>query len=89
MSFYTFLQNNPGGRFIGFETVIIQASSARDANNVAPEYGIYFDGVRSRRDCSCCGDRWVRVTEMDANPMPSVFDCPADENDPKILIVYL
>jgi hypothetical protein len=65
--FYTFSQSNPGGYFIKndkiSEYVIIQAESAKEANDIAEDIGIYFDGIRKKIDCSCCNDRWYRVTE--------------------------
>ena len=67
--FYTFSQSNPGGYFIKndkiSEYVIIQAESADEANDIANDVGIYFDGIRKKIDCSCCNDRWYRVNEWD------------------------
>lgn len=61
--FYTFRQNNSGGSFDRDadidEVVIIEADSEDQANNKAEDIGIYFYGVRSGRDCECCGDRWT------------------------------
>jgi len=86
MPFFTFRQNNSGGFFQGFETVIVEAANAAEANDVALEYGVYFDGAGSI-DCDCCGDRWYRVRDFDAEDVPSIYGQPADENDPSILIV--
>lgn len=67
--FFTFSQSNPGGYFIKndkvSEYVIVQAENANEANNIAEEIGIYFDGIRKKIDCSCCNDRWYRITEME------------------------
>jgi len=67
--FYTFYQNNSGGNFVVNdklkEYVIIEASSHNEANNIAIEKGIYFDGVHSGFDCGCCGDRWCSLSSFD------------------------
>lgn len=67
--FYTFDQGNPSGYFINddkvAEYVIIHACTAQEANDIAEDLGIYFDGIRKKVDCECCNDRWYRVTEMD------------------------
>ena len=62
--FYLFDQNNSGGDFhhdssngIGYR-VIIEADSADQANEIAENIGIYFNGCYDERDCPCCGDRW-------------------------------
>ena len=62
--FYRFNQNNSGGRFnlddekgIG-PKVWIEANSSAEAEERAEELGIYFNGVKEGRDCSCCGNRW-------------------------------
>lgn len=63
--FYEFSQNNSGG---GFDVdkkvcnkVFIEAESADEANAIAQELGIYFDGVEKGIDCGCCGDRWYEA----------------------------
>lgn len=62
LRYFHFSQNNSGGSFyINDEVayhVIIQAHSAENANEIALDIGIYFDGCSSGRDCDCCGDRW-------------------------------
>jgi hypothetical protein len=59
--FYCFRQNNSGGQFIGDVVINIEADSAEEANEIALDNGIYFDGVEEDKDCECCGDRWYRV----------------------------
>lgn len=67
MPWYQFHQNNSGGRFQPPAIKVwIQADNADQANIIATENGIYFDGVYNGIDCSCCGDRWSVVTESDA-----------------------
>jgi hypothetical protein len=57
--FYTYSQNNSGGRFFGPEYVIVEANNADDANYFAAKYcGVYLNGVQTGDDCVCCGDRW-------------------------------
>ena len=65
--FFTFDQNNSGGRFRVdqkvTEFVIIEAIDANHANSIAESIGIYFDGCEKGFDCSCCGDRWYRTND--------------------------
>jgi hypothetical protein len=64
LKWYSYRQNNPGGRFKGPAlNVHIRAISARVADAVAMEHGIYFDGIRNKFDCECCGNRWNRAIE--------------------------
>lgn len=74
--FYHFRQNNFGGSFKIDDdvaiNVIIEATSAKQANGKAQEIGIYFDGCDTGKDCECCGDRWHRVDESDATLAPMI-----------------
>ncbi len=71
MMFYKFRQNNSGGWFVIDDqvaiTVFIEANSAEEANQLAQQHGIYFDGVADGQDCECCGDRWNGVSEADGS----------------------
>lgn len=59
--FYFYSQNNSGGSFRPPAiNVIVEASSAAEADSIAEGLGLYFDGVG---DCSCCGDRWHKAEE--------------------------
>lgn len=87
MGFYTFVQNNTGGSFKGFRNLIIQAFSADEANMIATEYGVYFNGCATGEDCLCCGDRWYPVTELDRDDVPSYCGEPIEESDPDFMIV--
>lgn len=65
--FFEFDQNNSGGSFhikdeygIG-PRVWIEARSSAEADRIAEEIGIYFNGVEMYHDCSCCGDRWYHA----------------------------
>lgn len=60
--FYTFEQNDAGGDFLGgYESVVIEADTAEEANERAERLGLYFNGVNKGIDCECCGDRWTRA----------------------------
>lgn len=65
--FYLFRQNNSGGSFRTDDklaiNVFIEAHNAEEANLLANDIGIYFDGCDTGNDCSCCGDRWYPVEE--------------------------
>lgn len=75
--FYTFRQNNSGGRWqtdpdkgVSVE-VTIEADDHVRANIIARRYvGIYFDGCDDGIDCDCCGDRWYRVRDYDGQDTP-------------------
>ena len=71
--FYAFRQNNSGGMFIGTKLHIIEANSAEEANTLASNYDIYFDGCSSGKDCSCCGDRWERAYEKGGTIKPQYY----------------
>jgi len=77
--YYTFHQNNSGGDFeVDTSTglahyVIVEAADSAHANSRAEALGIYFDGCENERDCECCGDRWHRVDEYDAEESPLIY----------------
>lgn len=82
--FYTFSQMNSGGSFIGdYRYIIIEADSADEANQIAEDHGVYFDGCYYGIDCRCCGDRWHRCWEYDGTENPEIYGI-----DPKIAICY-
>lgn len=77
--FYTFNQNNSGGRFTYNSTagishyVVIEADDAYEANIKAQSIGIYFDPYYNR-DCSCCGTRWSEASDSyDVHSRPEVY----------------
>lgn len=80
--FYQFRQNNSGGSFYFDESqgisvnVIIEADNAQEANEIAKDKGLYFDGYG---DCPCCGNRWYETFEEDGNEVPSVYNTPIVE----------
>ena len=65
MPWFLYRQNNSGGLFERTENirnlVFIEAVDGESANLYAESIGIYFNGCKSGRDCSCCGDRWYPV----------------------------
>ena len=75
--FYTYRQNNSGGSFKITKKVkrfvIIEADSAKKANEKAESIGIYFDGVEKGIDCHCCGDRWHRALARDGTKTPQIY----------------
>lgn len=76
--FYHFSQNNSGGSFDFDEKtgvthhVIVEAKDADDAVRRAERIGLYWDGVETGEDCSCCGNRWDRPWREDGTEKPSV-----------------
>ena len=75
--FYTYDQNNSGGSFVVDDrvtyTVIVEADSAEEADRIAEDRGIYFDGCDDGRDCPCCGDRWYRQHDGDGDKAPEIY----------------
>lgn len=76
--FWEFNQNNSGGRFhiqdgngIG-PRVWIEAANLGDAVRRAKDIGIYFNGVDSGEDCSCCGDRWHEPWDDEGKEAPEI-----------------
>lgn len=67
--FYTYVQNNSYGVFDVNDNVkhyvIIEADSAKEADEKAESIGLYFDGVKKDIDCPCCGDRWDKADDPD------------------------
>ncbi|SDH18041.1 hypothetical protein SAMN05421505_11283 [Sinosporangium album] len=62
MAFFTFHQNPSWAKLdidpssgIG-PYIIIEAENANEANALAVDSGLYFDGSG---DCPCCGNRWT------------------------------
>ena len=76
--FYHFRQNNSGGYFDENNNVcinvFIEAHSDSEANLLADNFGIYFDGCEQGIDCSCCGDRWYPVDKSDGEKELVIFD---------------
>lgn len=84
MTFYKYDQNNSGGSFIGPAIqVFIEANSPEEANKIAIQNDIYFDGENGNYvyDCRCCGPRWykaedlysIHYSEESEIPLPSVY----------------
>jgi hypothetical protein len=78
--FHCFNQNNSGGRFRTDHArgishyVIVEGNSREDIIERAQDIGLYFDGCRTGRDCSCCGDRWYKPWEgTDLTDTPMIY----------------
>lgn len=80
LRWFTFRQNNSGGRFKVDDSVdvyvIVQAYTADEANTIAEDIGIYFNGVDDDRDCPCCGDRWYRASDSEGDDVPTIYGEP-------------
>jgi hypothetical protein len=64
MRWWQFAQNNSGGSFAGpAHLVFVEAQSADEADDIAKDHGMYFDGCSTGNDCPCCGDRWSNADE--------------------------
>ena len=80
--FFTYYQNNSGGRSKGSHYVIIEARDYRDANNLAEDKAeIYFNGCAEGFDCNCCGDRWIPYSfdgfqTMKGTGVPCLYKVP-------------
>lgn len=78
--FYTYSQNNSGGRFRGPAMyVIVEADSPEQADDIATDNGLYFNGCSEDIDCPCCGDRWYTASEYDSLDTPEVYGTPVRE----------
>lgn len=84
---FEFRQNNSGGSFdytddVG-RSVFIQARSSAEANEIAENKGVYFNGCDAGWDCECCGDRWYKVWSNDdgTEDMPQDYVYPAGKVD--------
>lgn len=61
---YRFHQNNSYGIWIGPQNIHVEAIDLDHAcRRAEEEAGVYFNGCRDGKDCSCCGDRWYRPYE--------------------------
>lgn len=102
--FYTFNQNNSGGRSINDENVadyvVIEAFDVDDANTRAQGVGIYFNGCDDELDCKCCGDRWYAQSTWGKDPgteKPMVYDKTVEDflatdmwrDDARAIVYYL
>jgi hypothetical protein len=64
MKEYTFKQNYSHGYLNDMpKKITVKGENAEEANKLAEEQGVYFDGVINGSDCSCCGDRWSRAID--------------------------
>lgn len=79
--FYTFRQNNSGGRFDVDDDVniyvVIEGDTLSEIVDKAEQVGIYFDGCADGSDCPCCGDRWYPAYG-ESDDVPMWYDTPYD-----------
>lgn len=86
--FIEYRQNNSGGRFIFDKKkgigvyVIVEAANADEADDIAENIGLYWNGVEEGRDCECCGDRWSNY-HNEAADVPSHYGVPLLVKDGK------
>lgn len=76
---FVYNQNNSGGYFIQndvvCEYVLIQASSAAEANRIAEEITEPYSEF-----CQCCGERWsFWVDDSDGTEAPEIYGVPVYE----------
>jgi hypothetical protein len=83
--FYNYRQNNSGGYWIGPKNVIVEADSSEEADEIAQQNGVYFDGISSGNDCSCCGDRWSRAWD-DGDEKPEIYGENAVPSDDCVIV---
>ena len=81
--FYSYHQNNSGGTFYGPAIwVIVEADTANEADAIAEENGVYFNGCSTGEDCSCCGDRWSRQWGDDeGTEEPEIYGKSPEDSD--------
>ncbi len=78
--YYTFTQNNSGGGHTDPACyVIVEADSAKEANERAKTVGVYFD-EEYEIDCECCGTRWYEQwDDKDGEKEPMIYGTPVAE----------
>ncbi len=82
--FYEYCQNNSGGSFHVIEDkgighyVVVEATSAAEADVRAEQIGLYFDGCSTERDCRCCGDRWSEARGDEGTEEPTLEGKPLE-----------
>ena len=52
------------------------AKNPDDANDIAQDNGVYFNGCSKGWDCDCCGDRWYACDDSDGDDSPSIHNTP-------------
>lgn len=97
MAFFMWNQNNSGGHFVVDDDLtwqaVIESDDYQQAEIYALGIGVYYDGVDSGHDCSCCGDRWYEGKELDTGGQTLVEHLQeyADNygwKDPSVIIHY-
>lgn len=64
---FEYTQNNSGGTFEVDDKLchrlFIEANDRAEAEEIALELGVYFNGCENGMDCDCCGDRWSEYAD--------------------------
>lgn len=82
--FYTFQQNNSGGRFRGPQYVCVEANSLQEAEERFDELDL------DRSYCECCGPRWPTAWDEDElTETPTVYGEPLESRQGEWLVYYL
>lgn len=83
--FFHYRQTNSGGSFVIDDErgigphVWVEAHSADEANKLAEDLGLYFDGAG---DCDCCGNRWSEAWREDGQTQAEIEEVlEEDDND--------
>lgn len=79
--FFTFDQNNTGGRFLDNMPLflIVEAIDSFQADDIAINNGVYFNGCEIGLDCECCGDRWTESSNNDSSETPNIYGNPVEQ----------
>ena len=78
---YSFRQNNSGGYYTAPAKHIIvkNAKDSEHATEIAMSAGMYFHGVATGMDCSCCGDRWYNIADEYDSLEDALLDITRDD----------
>jgi hypothetical protein len=76
--FYKYSQNNSGGYWNGPKNIIVEADSPEQADEIAEQNGVYFNGCFTGQDCSCCSNRWSRAWG-DGDEKPEIYGIASDD----------
>lgn len=87
--FYAFRQNNSGGNFHGPVIICVECDSTEEANEIAQNHEVYFDGCETGSDCDCCGDRWYRAySDSELTERPEIYGEFIPDQDRSYKIIY-
>ena len=82
--FYTFVQNNSGGRYVGPECVCVEGNSLTEVEQRFDDFG------PDRSFCECCGPRWSGPWDSDElTETPTLWGEPLENSGRQYVIFYL